>query len=228
MVVYYKHIILRSRVVGALSLGLKRPGREADHLNPFNAEINMCGAMPPLPQYQNTSVSQSVKKFFTFYGSQRSITIFIRARHWILSRDSWLQFAPSHFVCLRTILVSSWHLCLDLQVQSTLLSDLESQNAVATEICFYACGKYYYLELTVRNTLTSLPRVAHMRHLQAQPLWLLSSLNTQRDIIRIVWRHYPVFFSITYHFRCRTKTVTIQTTIHSFIENTKWQRSKMA
>jgi hypothetical protein len=40
------------RVPGALSLGVKRPGREADHSPPSNAEVEeLRGAIPPLPQY---------------------------------------------------------------------------------------------------------------------------------------------------------------------------------
>jgi hypothetical protein len=34
-----------------LFLGVKRPGREADHSPPSSAEVKMCGCMPPLPQY---------------------------------------------------------------------------------------------------------------------------------------------------------------------------------
>jgi hypothetical protein len=35
----------------ALSLGIKRPGREADHSPPCSAEVRMRGAIFPLPQY---------------------------------------------------------------------------------------------------------------------------------------------------------------------------------
>jgi hypothetical protein len=34
---------------GVLSSGIKRPGREADHCPPFNAEVKNDGAIPPLP-----------------------------------------------------------------------------------------------------------------------------------------------------------------------------------
>jgi hypothetical protein len=37
-------------VPGALTLGLKRPGFEADHSPPSSAEVIMCGAIPPLFQ----------------------------------------------------------------------------------------------------------------------------------------------------------------------------------
>jgi hypothetical protein len=36
-------------VPGALSIGVKRPGREADHSPPFSAEVKMRGDIPPLP-----------------------------------------------------------------------------------------------------------------------------------------------------------------------------------
>jgi hypothetical protein len=39
-------------VPGTLSLGVKRPGREVDHLPLSGAEVKiMRGALPPLPQY---------------------------------------------------------------------------------------------------------------------------------------------------------------------------------
>jgi hypothetical protein len=36
-------------IPGALSSGVKRPGREADHPPPSSAEVKNCGAIPPLP-----------------------------------------------------------------------------------------------------------------------------------------------------------------------------------
>jgi hypothetical protein len=36
-------------VPGALSPGVKRPGREADHSPPSSAEVKNGGAIPPLP-----------------------------------------------------------------------------------------------------------------------------------------------------------------------------------
>jgi hypothetical protein len=36
---------------GALSLGVKRLGCEADRSPPYSARSRMCGAIPPLPQY---------------------------------------------------------------------------------------------------------------------------------------------------------------------------------
>jgi hypothetical protein len=42
-------------VPGALSLGVRQPGREADHSPPSSAEVKMRGAIPPLPQYAFTA-----------------------------------------------------------------------------------------------------------------------------------------------------------------------------
>jgi hypothetical protein len=36
-------------VRGALSPGVKRPGREADHLTSFSAGVKNCGVLTPLP-----------------------------------------------------------------------------------------------------------------------------------------------------------------------------------
>jgi hypothetical protein len=38
-------------VPGVLSLGVKRPGREADHLPPSSAEVKNAWTIPPLLQY---------------------------------------------------------------------------------------------------------------------------------------------------------------------------------
>jgi hypothetical protein len=38
-------------VPGALSLGVKRPGREDDYSSPSSAEVKECVELPPLPQY---------------------------------------------------------------------------------------------------------------------------------------------------------------------------------
>jgi hypothetical protein len=36
------------RAVGAISLGVKRPGREADHSPPLSSKVKNGGAIPPL------------------------------------------------------------------------------------------------------------------------------------------------------------------------------------
>jgi hypothetical protein len=41
--------ILIKSVLGALSSGVKRPGRAADHSAPSVTEVNHGGAMPPFP-----------------------------------------------------------------------------------------------------------------------------------------------------------------------------------
>jgi len=38
-------------VPGALTAGVKRPGIAADHSPPSRAEVKMCVAIPPLPQF---------------------------------------------------------------------------------------------------------------------------------------------------------------------------------
>jgi hypothetical protein len=41
-------------------------------------------------------VTQTVKKFLTFYGTQRFITLFTRACHWSLSWTRSIQSSPDH------------------------------------------------------------------------------------------------------------------------------------
>jgi hypothetical protein len=48
------------------------------------------------------------------YGTRRFITVFTKARHWTLSWASWIQFAPSIPISLRSNLMLSSHPCLGL------------------------------------------------------------------------------------------------------------------
>jgi uncharacterized protein HemY len=43
-------------IVVVVVMVIKRPGREADHSPPFSAEVNNCGAIPPLPMWLNVVV----------------------------------------------------------------------------------------------------------------------------------------------------------------------------
>jgi hypothetical protein len=63
---------------------------------------------------QKLTVTQLVKKFPTFYGTRRIITVFIRSRHWSLSWARWIQSTTFHHVFVRFILIVSSHLRLGL------------------------------------------------------------------------------------------------------------------
>jgi hypothetical protein len=54
-------------VPGGLSLGVKWPGHEADHLPPSSAKSRMHGAIPPLPQYFMMWCLVKHRDNFTFY-----------------------------------------------------------------------------------------------------------------------------------------------------------------
>jgi hypothetical protein len=105
---------------------------------PINAELGICGALPPLPNgvvnkhtpllllYSLRStqqtlwsrvllgkpiVAQLVKKFFTFYRPRRFIYVCTYTRHQSIS---WIQSTPTHTISLRYILILSSHLRLGL------------------------------------------------------------------------------------------------------------------
>jgi len=59
---------------------------------------------------EKLTVAHFVKKFPTYYGTRRFITVFTTARHWSLSWARWIQFILSHPIPLRFILISSCHL----------------------------------------------------------------------------------------------------------------------
>jgi len=53
-----------------------------------------------------------VKKFPSFYGTRRFITVFTWARHWSVSWAKFIQPTSSYSFSLRSILILSTHLCL--------------------------------------------------------------------------------------------------------------------
>jgi len=50
---------------GTLTLGVKRPEREAYHSSPSSAEVEECGAISPLPQYAFTAWCSVEHRDFT-------------------------------------------------------------------------------------------------------------------------------------------------------------------
>jgi hypothetical protein len=64
---------------------------------------------------ENPPVSQTLKNFPTFYGTQRFITVFTTAGYLSLSCATRINFTPSHSISLRLILILSSHLRLCLQ-----------------------------------------------------------------------------------------------------------------
>jgi hypothetical protein len=63
--------------------------------------------------FEKLIVTQLVKNIVS-YGTRRFITVFTKARYWTLSWASWIQFAPSIPISLRSILMLSSHLRLGL------------------------------------------------------------------------------------------------------------------
>jgi hypothetical protein len=57
--------------------------------------------------------------FPTFNWTRKFIAISTTARHWFLSWTRWIQYIPPHYICVRSILILSYHLRL---VVSLLLS----------------------------------------------------------------------------------------------------------
>jgi hypothetical protein len=49
-----------------------------------------------------------------FMDPEDHLTVFTRARHWSLSWGRWIQSTPCHSISLRSILIPSYHLWLDL------------------------------------------------------------------------------------------------------------------
>jgi hypothetical protein len=63
---------------------------------------------------EKLTVTQLVNKYPVFYGLRIFIAVFTRTRHWTLSWARWIQSTPFHLISVRSILMSSSHLRLDL------------------------------------------------------------------------------------------------------------------
>jgi hypothetical protein len=58
----------------------------------------------------DANIVQVEKKFPTFYGNRRFMTVITRPSHWTLPWATWIQFTPSQPISLRFILILSSHL----------------------------------------------------------------------------------------------------------------------
>jgi hypothetical protein len=83
-------------------------------------------------------VAQLVQQFPVFYGTRRFITVFTRARHGSLSWARCIQSTPSHPVFIRSILILSSHLRLDLP-SVLFISALKQKCYIHFASC-YACS----------------------------------------------------------------------------------------
>jgi hypothetical protein len=63
---------------------------------------------------EKQTVTQLVKKFPAVYGARRFITMFTIVRHWSLLWAIRIQSTHSHLNFLKSILILSYHLRLDL------------------------------------------------------------------------------------------------------------------
>jgi hypothetical protein len=64
--------------------------------------------------FEKLIITQLVKNILLSYATRRFITVFTKAHYWTLSWASWIQFAPSIPISLRSSLVLSSHLRLGL------------------------------------------------------------------------------------------------------------------
>jgi hypothetical protein len=94
------------------------------------------------------SACQKISCFL--YGTRRFITVFTQACHWTLFWASWIQFAPSIPISLRSIVMLSSHLRLYTHCLSPKAQNLNDANL----ICNWAtcCVMFLVLEGTHATT----------------------------------------------------------------------------
>jgi hypothetical protein len=71
----------------------------------YSLTHSLHGAGYYLKSWLSLSLSKNI---LLSYGNQRFIIVFTQAHHWTLSWASWIQFAPSIPISLRSILMSSY------------------------------------------------------------------------------------------------------------------------
>jgi hypothetical protein len=91
--------------------GLSEEMIRLPYLLTYSLPHSLHGAGYYLKRWLSLSLSKNV---LLSYGTRRFITVFTQARHWTLSRASWIQFAPSIPTSVRSILMLSSHLRLGL------------------------------------------------------------------------------------------------------------------
>jgi hypothetical protein len=65
-------------------------------------------------------VAQLSKNIPTLYKTRRFINVFTRVSHWSLSWARWIQSIPRQSICLRLILLLSFHMLVHLGLHSAL------------------------------------------------------------------------------------------------------------
>jgi hypothetical protein len=83
------------------------------------------------------NIAQLIEKHTAIYGTWRFITVFTRAHHWSLSRNRWIQSTISHPISLRSILILSSYIRLDIHVIFSLR--FSSWNFARISHISYAC-----------------------------------------------------------------------------------------
>jgi len=96
---------------------------------------------------------QLVKKSFTFYETQRFITVFTTARHLSLSWARRINSKPSHTVSLRYILISLCNIRLFKSSKRSFCLTLSNQKPRCISLLPHACHMPCYLILLHLITL---------------------------------------------------------------------------
>jgi hypothetical protein len=117
-------------------------------------------------------VTLLVKRFPTFYGTWRFITIFTRAHHWSISWARWIQSTPSHQISLASLLMlspflsRSSKLCLSFRVSY--------QNFVCISLPTHICCTPQPYHLVSQ---TFVIRIEALEFVQTELLWFVTLLQ---------------------------------------------------
>jgi len=119
----------------------------------------------------NQEVSHLVKKFPTFYGTWRFITMITRACHLSLSGARSICAPPHYYTSWRSVLMLSSHLCIGLP--SGLFP---YENPVCTTALLHTCHMLYPSHMHLSNIWTGVQIRKFIMQSPSVP-WYLASLR---------------------------------------------------
>jgi hypothetical protein len=97
--------------------------------------------------FEKLIVTQLIKNSCFLYGTRSLITVFTEAWHWTLSWASWIQFAPSVPISLRSSLMLSSHLHLGLP--SGLLPS--GHYRILFSLCLFKASEFLFTYGSLRH-----------------------------------------------------------------------------
>jgi hypothetical protein len=95
------------------------------------------------------------QEIYRFYGTRNFPTMFTISQHQTIFWATWIHSIPSDHICLRSILISSSHLCLSLPNDLFTLMFSDYNVSISHHPCvLHVSQTYYWYVILVTNCIT--------------------------------------------------------------------------